>query len=311
MLVFVVAVPAASPSLGERPVRNTADAGPSKKTGAAPRTRSGRGYVRAPHPSSVRSRTARLARVFVHPGDRVKRGQLLARTDDPGLRRRVRSAETALERAALTRLGEQHPRRSPRSRSERPRPRKGIPFQGTVETRVGQDGQRAHVALGSAETGVGPGGQSGHSCQDRAEGRRRCGLVRRRAGIAGHNPRGEHDLPRRTDRSGSRGRRDVGRARRAPSGEYMPESRRGHRATRSGGRNSRRGEPGPPELWLGREQRRDLADGPRRAAGQGQLRRPRGGKYPARPAGRGDRLRFARGEATRTRRLRQPAPEDR
>jgi cell wall-associated NlpC family hydrolase len=105
-LALVIVLPAAAPlvpTLGERLRGEPATSGTTRNGRMVKGTQNGAGYVRAPQPVSVTSGTSRLTRVFVRPGQRVKRGQLLARAESASLRRRLRSAETAL-RNARTRL---------------------------------------------------------------------------------------------------------------------------------------------------------------------------------------------------------------
>jgi cell wall-associated NlpC family hydrolase len=101
-LAFLVAVPAASPvvsSLGGQPTSGHVGSNPIEKGGTIREPRNDLGHVRAPRPISIAVGTNRRTKVLVRPGERVRRGQLLARTESPALRRRLRSAEKALENA--------------------------------------------------------------------------------------------------------------------------------------------------------------------------------------------------------------------
>jgi cell wall-associated NlpC family hydrolase len=107
MLAFVIVLPAATPVGGSNLLGGTRGEPATSGTKGNGRTGTampnGAGYVRAPRPVSVASSSSRLTKVFVRPGERVKRGQLLARSDSASLRRRLRSAETEL-RSARARL---------------------------------------------------------------------------------------------------------------------------------------------------------------------------------------------------------------
>jgi cell wall-associated NlpC family hydrolase len=102
LLAFLVTVPAAAPLVSARAGQSTgASAGPRTiaKADTIREPKNGHGYVRAPRPIKFSVGAGRSTKLFVRPGERVKRGQLLARTERPGLQRRLRSAETALENA--------------------------------------------------------------------------------------------------------------------------------------------------------------------------------------------------------------------
>jgi cell wall-associated NlpC family hydrolase len=101
-LAFLVAVPAASPvvsSFGGRPAGEAAGPRAVGKGGLVRERRNELGRVRAPRPISIAVGASRRTKLLVRPGERVRRGQLLARIESPALRRRLRSAEKALENA--------------------------------------------------------------------------------------------------------------------------------------------------------------------------------------------------------------------
>jgi cell wall-associated NlpC family hydrolase len=118
-LALVVTVPAAAPAVSSL-------AGPGTNEPASPiaigkdeavgEPKTGLGYLRLPGPIRLSFGAGRRTKLLVHPGERVRRGQLLARTERPGLRRRLHSAERALANARA-RLDRAKRRATERNRS--------------------------------------------------------------------------------------------------------------------------------------------------------------------------------------------------
>jgi cell wall-associated NlpC family hydrolase len=104
-LAFVAAVPGAGPLVSTSRGSDPPGSGTIGEAAPVRRAPNSNGYLRRPQPITVAAGTSRLTKVFVRPGERVKRGQLLARAESPSWRRRLRSAEAALAsaRARLTR----------------------------------------------------------------------------------------------------------------------------------------------------------------------------------------------------------------
>ncbi len=104
-LAFVAAVPGAGPLVSTSRGSDQPGSGTIGEAAPVRRAPNSDGYLRRPQPITVAAGTSRLTKVFVRPGERVKRGQLLARAGSPSWRRRLRSAEAALAsaRARLTR----------------------------------------------------------------------------------------------------------------------------------------------------------------------------------------------------------------
>jgi cell wall-associated NlpC family hydrolase len=118
-LALVVIVPAAAPALSTLTEQPTGGhpGGTATGSGTVREQRNELGRVRAPGPISVALGPIRQTKLFVHPGEQVERGQLLARTESPTLQRRLRSAESALENARA-RLDRAKRRATERTRRE-------------------------------------------------------------------------------------------------------------------------------------------------------------------------------------------------